>query len=122
MFSSIAPVQEHVKNGSLIGLATTGPKRDPAFPNLPTIAESGFPGFDVRLWIGLTAPAGTPAAVVKVLDDANRKALEAPEVKKALANSGFAPIVGSAQQFDAFYRAERDKWAKVVKATGMDKD
>jgi tripartite-type tricarboxylate transporter receptor subunit TctC len=122
MFSSIAPVQEHVKNGSLIGLATTGPKRDPAFPNLPTIAESGFPGFDVRLWIGLTAPAGTPAAIIKVLDEANRKAVQSPEVKKALAAQGFAPIVGSAQEFDAFYRSERDKWAKVVKASGMDKD
>jgi tripartite-type tricarboxylate transporter receptor subunit TctC len=122
MFSSIAPVQEHVKNGSLIGLATTGPKRDPAFPNLPTIAESGFPGFDVRLWIGLTAPAGTPPDVIKRLDEANRKALEAPEVRKALANAGFAPIVGSAADFDRFYRAERDKWAKVITATGMDKE
>ena len=122
MFSSIAPVQEHVKNGSLIGLATTGPKRDPAFPDLPTIAESGYPGFDVRLWIGLTAPAGTPAAIIKVLDEANRKAVQSPEVTKALATQGFAPIVGSAQEFDAFYRSERDKWAKVVKASGMDKD
>ena len=122
MFSSIAPVQEHVKNGSLIGLATTGPKRDPAFPDLPTVAESGFPGFNVRLWIGLAAPAGTPAAIIKVLDEANRKALQAPEIQKALAAQGFAPIIGSAQEFDAFYRSERDKWAKVIKSTGMDKE
>ena len=60
MFSSIAPVQDFVRDGRLIGLATTGPKRDPAFPDLPTIAESGYPGFDVRLWIGMTAPAGDP--------------------------------------------------------------
>ena len=52
MFSSIAPVQDFVRDGRLVGLATTGPKRDPAFPDLPTIAESGYPGFDVRLWIG----------------------------------------------------------------------
>ena len=58
MFSSIAPVQDFVRDGRLVGLATTGPKRDPAFPDLPTIAESGYPGFDVRLWIGMTAPAG----------------------------------------------------------------
>ena len=78
MFSSIAPVQELVKDGRLIGLATTGPKRDPAFPDLPTVAET-IPGFDVRLWMGLTAPAGTPPAIVKRLEDANRKAVESPD-------------------------------------------
>ncbi len=122
MFSSIAPVQEFVKDGRLIGLATTGPRRDPAFPDLPTIAESGYPGFDVRLWIGLTAPAGTPNDIIRRLADANRKALESPEIQKALAAQGFAPMIGSADDFDAFYRAERAKWAKVITATGMDKD
>ena len=73
MFSSIAPVQQFVKDGRLIGLATTGPKRDPAFPDLPTIAESGYPGFDVRLWIGLTAPAGTPKDIIHKLADANKQ-------------------------------------------------
>jgi len=122
MFSSIAPVQQLVKEGKLIGLATTGPKRDAAFPELPTIAESGFPGFDVRLWIGLTAPAGTPKDVIKTLEAANNKALNTPEVQKALAAQGFAPMIGTAEQFDAFYRAERDKWAKVIRAAGMDKE
>ncbi len=122
MFSSIAPVQEFVKDGRLIGLATTGPKRDPAFPDLPTIAESGYPGFDVRLWIGLTAPAGVPKDIINKLAEANRKALESPEIQKALAAQGFAPMIGSAEDFDAFYRAEREKWGKVVKETGMDKD
>ena len=122
MFSSIAPVQEFVKDGRLIGLATTGPKRDPAFPDLPTIAESGYAGFDVRLWIGLTAPAGTPPDIIRKLADANKQALEAPEIQKALAAQGFAPMIGSAEDFDAFYRAEREKWGRVVKETGMDKD
>ena len=63
MFSSIAPVQEFVRDGRLIGIATTGPKRDPAFPDLPTIAESGYPGFEVTLWYGLLGPARIPAAV-----------------------------------------------------------
>jgi tripartite-type tricarboxylate transporter receptor subunit TctC len=122
MFSSIAPVQEFVKDGRLIGIATTGPRRDPAFPDLPTIAESGYPGFDVRLWIGMTAPAGTPNDIIRRLADANRKALESSEIQKALAAQGFAPMIGSADDFDAFYRAERAKWAKVITATGMDKD
>jgi tripartite-type tricarboxylate transporter receptor subunit TctC len=122
MFSSIAPVQGLVKEGKLIGLATTGPKRDPAFPELPTIAESGLPGFDVRLWIGLTAPAGTPQAIIKRLEAANNKALGSPDIQKALATQGFSPFIGTSEQFDAFYRSERDKWAKVIKASGMDKE
>ena len=122
MFSSIAPVQEFVKDGRLIGLATTGLKRDPALPNLPTVAEQGYPGFDVRLWIGLLAPAGTPQLVIKKLEAANRAALETPEVRQALVAQGFSPLLGSAEDFDALYRSERDKWAKVIKETGMDKD
>ena len=112
MFSSIAPVQEFVKDGRLIGLATTGPRRDPAFPALPTIAESGYPDYDVRLWIGMTAPAGTPKDIIARLADANRRALESPEIQKALVAQGFAPMIGSAEDFDAFYRAERAKWGK----------
>jgi len=122
MFSSIAPVQGMVNQGQLIGLATTGPKRDPAFPNLPTISEAGLPGYDVRLWIGLTAPAGTPREVIKRIEAANNKALNSPDVQAALAAQGFAPFIGSAEQFDAFYRAERDKWAAVIKSAGMDKE
>ena len=122
MFSSIAPVQEFVRDGRLVGLATTGPKRDPAFPDLPTIAESGYPGFDVRLWIGMTAPAATPKDIIHKLAAANTKALESPEIKKALEAQGFAPMLGSAEDFDKFYRSEREKWGKVVRETGMDKD
>ena len=122
MFSSIAPVQGFVRDGRLVGLATTGPKRDPAFPDLPTIAESGYAGFDVRLWIGMTAPAGTPKEIIQKLADANKKALESPEIQMALAAQGFSPMMGSAEDFDAFYRAERTKWSKVITETGMDKD
>lgn len=122
MFSSIAPVQAFVKDGRLLAIATTGPKRDPACPDVPTVAESGYAGFDVRLWMGVATTGGTPKDVIKKLDDANRKAVESPEVQKTLAVQGFAPIVGSAEDFDKFYRAERDKWAKVVMSAGMDKD
>ena len=120
MFSSIAPVQQLVREGKLIGLATTGLKRDPAFPDLPTMDESGLKGFDVRLWSGLTAPAATPRDILKRLEAANNQALNSPDVQKALAAQGFAPVVMTAEQFDAFYRGERDKWAKVIKASGMD--
>jgi tripartite-type tricarboxylate transporter receptor subunit TctC len=122
MFSTIAPVQGLVKQGQLIGIATTGPNRDPAFPDLPTIAESGLAGFDVRLWIGLTAPAGTPREIIKRLEAANNKALNSPDVKSSLAAQGFLPFIATSEEFDAFYRSERDKWAKVIKAAGMDKE
>src|SRR3954452_25142844 len=90
MFSSIAPVQDFVRDGRLVGLATTGPQRDPAFPDLPSIGESGYTGFDVRLWIGMTAPVGTPKDIIQKLSDVNKKAVESPEVRKALAAQGFA--------------------------------
>jgi len=122
MFSTIAPVQQLVRDGRLIGLATTGPKRDPAFPELPTIAEAQFPGFDVRLWIGLTAPAGTPRDVIKKLEAATMQALKTPEVQKALTAQGFSPMIGTAEEFDAYYRAERAKYAKVIQVSGMDKE
>jgi tripartite-type tricarboxylate transporter receptor subunit TctC len=121
MFSSIAPVQGFVRDGRLVGIATTGPQRDPAFPSLPTVAET-IPGFDVRLWMGLMAPAGTPPDIVKRLEDANRQALQTPEIQKSLAAQGFAPLIGSAADFDKLYRSERDKWAKVIVASGMDKE
>lgn len=119
MFSSIAPVLAFVKSGQLLGLGTTGPKRDPALPELPTIAESGLPGFDMRLWLGLLAPAGTPRPVIDRLSTAITQALNMQETNTALAAQGFAPLIGTPDQFDAFYRSEVAKWRKVIEATGM---
>ena len=119
MFSSIAPVLGFIREGTLAGVATTGPKRDPALPDLPTVAEAALPGFDVRLWMGVLAPAGTPKPIVDQLARHIGKALEHADVKKTLAAQGFAPQAGTPEQFDAFYRAEVAKWAKVVQATGM---
>jgi tripartite-type tricarboxylate transporter receptor subunit TctC len=122
MFSSIAPVINLIKEGKLVGLATTGLRRDPALPDLPTVAEQALPGFETRLWIGLAARAGTPKPVVDKLADAAAKALQDPEVKANLAKQGFQPLIMSPEQFNAFYIAERDKWAKVIKDTGMDRN
>jgi tripartite-type tricarboxylate transporter receptor subunit TctC len=119
MFSSIAPVLEFVKNRRLKGLATTGPKRDAALPELPTIAESGLSGFDVRLWIGLLAPAGTPRDIVDRIAAAATQALQLLELKAALAAQGFEPLAGTPEQFDAFYRGEVSKWGKVVQTVGL---
>ena len=122
MFSSIAPVIGAVQEGKLIGIATTGAKRDPAFPNLPTVAEAGVPGFETRLWIGITVRAGTPKPIVDKLADAAAKAAQDPTVVATLAKQGFQPLVMNPQQFDAYYRAERDKWGKVIRETKMDQN
>ena len=119
MFSSIAPVLGFVREGKLLGVATTASKRDPALPDLPTVAEAALPGFDVRLWMGVLAPMGTPKPVIDILAGEIGKAIEHPDVKKTLAAQGFAPMKGGAAEFDAFYRSEVAKWAKVVEATGM---
>ena len=122
MFSSIAPVISYVQEDKLIGIATTGAKRDPAFPNLPTVAEAGLPEFETRLWIGITVRAGTPKPIIEKLAAAATKAAQDPTVVTTLAKQGFQPLVMNPEQFDAYYRAERDKWGKVIKDTGMDKN
>lgn len=84
ILSSIAPVQQLVKEGKLIGIATTGLQHDRPFPELPTIDESGLKGFDVRLWVGLSAPAATPPDIIRLLETTNNQALRSPEVRQAL--------------------------------------
>jgi tripartite-type tricarboxylate transporter receptor subunit TctC len=111
-----------VQEGKLVGVATTGAKRDPAFPNLPTVAEAGLPGFETRLWIGITARAGTPKPIIDKLAAAATKAAKDPTVVETLAKQGFSPLIMGPEQFDAYYRAERDMWGKVIKDTGMDQN
>jgi tripartite-type tricarboxylate transporter receptor subunit TctC len=118
MFSTIPPVLSFVRDGRLRGLATTAPKRDNALPDLPTIAEAGLPGFDVRLWFGLAAPKGTPGPVIQRLAAATKQALDSEDTKSKLAALGFAPLYGTPEQFGAFYRSEIAKWAKVVETIG----
>jgi tripartite-type tricarboxylate transporter receptor subunit TctC len=119
MFATIAPVLQYIRAGSLQGIATTGPQRDSALPDLPTVAESGLPGFDVRLWLAILAPAGTPRAIVDRLAAATHNAQAAPEVKTAFAAQGFAPLSSSPDEFNAFYRSETEKWRKVIEAAGL---
>jgi tripartite-type tricarboxylate transporter receptor subunit TctC len=119
MFSTIPPVLPFVKDGRLRGLATTGLKRDAVLPELPTIAESGVPGFDVPLWFGLAAPKGTPRPVIDKLNAALKKALAMPDVKQALAKQGFTAMELGPEEFAKFYAAEAAKWAKIVNTVGL---
>lgn len=120
MFNSPLAVQSFVKDGKLHQIAQTGLKRSPALPDLPTVAESGVPGFEVTSWFGLYAPAGTPADLVNRLNAETVRAMNQPEVIDRLAALGTGPLPAmSPAQFAAFTRGEIDRYARVTKAAGL---
>jgi tripartite-type tricarboxylate transporter receptor subunit TctC len=108
----------HVRAGKLKALAVTSETRNPLYPDTPTIAESGFPGFSASGWMGLSAPAGTPNDIVAQLNKAINEAFESPQIKERYAASGYVPGGGSAEKYAAFISSEIDKWSKVAKETG----
>jgi tripartite-type tricarboxylate transporter receptor subunit TctC len=118
MISGMASTLPHVKTGKLRGLATTGAMRTPATPDLPTIAESGFPGFEASSWFGVLAPARTPRPVIARLHADIVKSLQQPEVRQRLENVGFEIVGGTPDEFAGYIQSEIRKWAKVVKASG----
>jgi len=118
-FIPASAVLQHGKQGSVRLLATTGPKRTAAAPDLPTVAESGLPGFEGSLWMGVLAPAGTPPAAVDRLAKALSAALAAPDVKAALAGQGIDEVGLGPADFAVYIRQDTDKWAKVVKTIGL---
>ncbi|HXX85881.1 MAG TPA: tripartite tricarboxylate transporter substrate binding protein [Casimicrobiaceae bacterium] len=123
MFDNLPSALPQIKAGKLRAVAVTSPKRAPALPDVPTIAESGLPGFEATSWFGVVAPAATPAAIVSKLNAEIDKWLRMPETKEQLLAQGAADAVGGTpEQFAAFIRGETDKWAKVVKASGAKVD
>ena len=108
----------HIKAGKLRALAVTGAKRSPQLPEVPTVMESGVPGYEAYVWMGLLAPKGTPAPIVDRLHRELVQALDTSEVKTYMANAGIEIVGSTPAEFGAFFRAERDLWAKVVKETG----
>ncbi|HEX2825241.1 MAG TPA: tripartite tricarboxylate transporter substrate binding protein [Burkholderiales bacterium] len=122
MFSGFSSVMPHIKSGKLKTIAQTGEKRSPALPEVPTIAESGFPKFEATAWYGVHAPAKTPRPIVNRLNSEFVKALKAQDVRDRLGGLGFE-IVGSTPEYYASYiKSEIKKWAKVVKASGAKPD
>ncbi|HWI13434.1 MAG TPA: tripartite tricarboxylate transporter substrate binding protein [Burkholderiales bacterium] len=117
-FATMPSVLPHMKSGKLRGVAVTTAQRSTSAPDLPTIAESGLPGFEMGSWYGLMAPAGTPAAVVGQLNAEAIKVLRLPDVKQRLDLSGFEALTSTPEEYAAYTRAEIDKWAKIVKASG----
>lgn len=118
MFAIIPAVLPHVKAGKLKALAVTGLKRSALAPEVPSVAELGYPQLESLAWIGLLAPAGTPGEVVARLNAETVKAMRAVDTRDALGKQGF-DVVGSSQaEFAAWIRTEQAKWSKVIKASG----
>ncbi|MFH5923419.1 tripartite tricarboxylate transporter substrate binding protein [Roseomonas xinghualingensis] len=109
---------EHIREGRIRALAVTGLKRSPALPEVPTVAESGFPGFEVVTWQGLLAPAGTPEPILDRLHAEIRTAFARPEVSDNLTAQGFELASGSREEFTSLVRAEAARWPAIVKASG----
>ena len=115
-------VLPQVKAGQLRALAVTSPKRMEAQPDLPTIAESGYPGFEADQWYGVVAPAGTPADVVARLNGAINRALTAPELKQRLSGEGAEAVATTPQAFGALIAKEIERWRPVLKAGNVKAD
>ena len=115
MFTSPLAVASQVRAGKLAAIAIASAKRTESWPELPTVAESGVPGFEASLWYGLVAPARTPQASIAVLEQATIKAVRTPELRDRFAQQGVDPIGSTSAEFDAFLRREVDKWSKVVR-------
>lgn len=111
----------YIKSGKLRALAVTSSKRSHALPDVPTVAESGFPGFEVVAWFGMVAPAGTPDAVINEIDKQIQLALKQPEVKSHLVKFGFVAQPSTPAQFGKFLRADVAKWAKILSDAGVKK-
>jgi tripartite-type tricarboxylate transporter receptor subunit TctC len=122
MFDNIPSSLPHIKSGKLRALATTGAKRDPALPELPTLAESGIAGYESGVWFGLMVPAATPRDIVMRLNAAAVQVTRSPEFIKRMTDLGYNIIPGTPEEMTALIQAELARWAPIVKASGAKVD
>ena len=120
LFSIALAATPQIKAGKVRALAITSAKRSPVAPDLPTVAESGYPGFEVIGWFGWLAPAGTPKAIVERLNQEIVRALAVPEVHERLLSLSTVPVGDKPDEFARFIRSEYDKWGKVIKAAKIE--
>ena len=113
--TAMPPTVPLIKSGKIRGIAVTSPRRMPSLPDVATVAESGFPGYEDYTWIAFFAPAGTPKAIVDKLNRSIAAIVQIPEMKERLAVLGFDPVANSPEQFTAYIREEVSKWGKVIK-------
>lgn len=122
MFDNLPSSLQQIKAGKLRAIAVTSAQRSPALPDIPTIAESGLPGFEATSWFGVLAPAGTPPAIIDKLNAEIDKWLQSAGGKTQLLEQGALPAGGTPQQFATYIQSETEKWAKVVKVSGAKVD
>ncbi len=118
-FAGLPASGSHIKAGKLKAIAIADAKRSPLMPQLPTIAESGYPGYAVENWLGMLAPAGTPADIISRLNGNIVRMINTAEVSERLAALGFEPVGSTPEQFAAQLKSEIAKWAKVIQETGV---
>ncbi len=119
IFAVMQPLQPQIQAGKLRALAVTSAKRFPLLPDLPTIAESGYPGFEALAWNGVLVPSGTPKAVVQRLNAEINAVLKDPEVVQKMRASGFDLVGGTPEDFSALIKSESEKWVPVIKKAGV---
>jgi tripartite-type tricarboxylate transporter receptor subunit TctC len=118
MFDNAGSALTQIKAGKVRALAVTTSRRSALLPDLPTVSESGLPGFDINTWFGVFVPAKTPRPVVDRLHDAFVKALQAPDVREKMLALGVEPVGNTPEQFAAYIQSEAAKYAKVIQASG----
>jgi tripartite-type tricarboxylate transporter receptor subunit TctC len=119
VFADVAAMLSHVKSGKLKALGIGSAKRFDGLPDVPTIAESGVPGFEAGGFLGLVAPAGTPPAVINALNAAGQKSLALPDVRERLLGLASPPVGGPPEQFASHIKREIDKWARVIRTANI---
>jgi tripartite-type tricarboxylate transporter receptor subunit TctC len=122
MFGTTVSALPHVRAGKLRAIAVTSPKRSPSAPDVPTIAESGVPGYDHTPWNGFLAPAKTPRAIVARLNEETARILHAPDTRAVFMNEGAEPVGNKPEEFAAIIKSEIAKWGKVIQAAGIKAD
>jgi tripartite-type tricarboxylate transporter receptor subunit TctC len=122
MFATIPSVIEFVRAGRLRALAVTSKSRSAAMPEIPTVAESGFPDFEASSWFGLLGPAGMPRDIVSKLQGEVARALKIPDIRDKLVAQGADPVGSSPEEFAAYIRDETTRWSRVVKSSGAKAD
>jgi tripartite-type tricarboxylate transporter receptor subunit TctC len=119
MFDIVPFALQHIRDGSVRGLAVAAPQRVPVLPDIPTMTEAGYPGVQGGAWFALFAPAGTPPAVIDLLNKAARDAFSAPDVRDKLEPRGVVLVLGSPAELGAWVAADTERWAKVIREAGI---
>ncbi len=122
MFDAVTTMTEQIRAGKVKALATTGKQRSAVLPDVPTVSESGVPGYEATIWLGLMAPKGTPKAVVDKLNEAIVKIASQADVKQVWAKQGATAMAMSPEAFDKYARDDVAKWAKVIQSAGIKVD